>query len=215
MLTQQQPHRETVSRVSSLNFSSIDNDGELLVCPCSGAYSKQLPSLFPLLAKRWMHWKWTGPEGSILGHHGARWRQFPQLLRPWGWFLGFGCTMGTRPQQSTLPWHWRTTRFGPRWLAELPIALIWWTTATTPWPTALACNNGRGWIPSRLSKNGWAGARTHSYGTLWTISVPENPQEEVFFGRGCSQFCVFLLFLVCLVVSTCSCHLTWPTEFGR
>jgi len=46
--------QETVSRVSSLNFSSIDNDGELfVVSSCSGGFSKkQLPSSFPLVVYR-------------------------------------------------------------------------------------------------------------------------------------------------------------------
>jgi hypothetical protein len=45
--------QETVSRVSSLNLSSIDDNGELGVSFCSGRFSeKQLPSLFPLVAYR-------------------------------------------------------------------------------------------------------------------------------------------------------------------
>ncbi len=50
--------QETVSRVSSSNFSSIDDDGELFVSSCLGGFSKkQLPSLFPLVPYRGMHGK--------------------------------------------------------------------------------------------------------------------------------------------------------------
>jgi hypothetical protein len=42
--------QETVSRVSSSNLSSIDDDGELLVSSCLGGCSKKhLSSLFPLV----------------------------------------------------------------------------------------------------------------------------------------------------------------------
>jgi hypothetical protein len=50
--------QETVSQVSSSNFSSIDDDGELFVSSCSGGFSKkQLPSSFPLVAYGQMHGK--------------------------------------------------------------------------------------------------------------------------------------------------------------
>jgi len=50
--------QETVSRVSSSNLSSIDDDGELFVSSCSGGFSKkQLPSSFPLVAYGRMHGK--------------------------------------------------------------------------------------------------------------------------------------------------------------
>ncbi len=50
--------QKTVSRMSSLNLSSIDDNGELLVSSCLGRLSKkQLPSLFPLVTYRKMHGK--------------------------------------------------------------------------------------------------------------------------------------------------------------
>ena len=57
--------QETVSRVSSSNLSSIDDDGELLVSSCSGRFSKkQLPSSFPLVTYGRMHGKRrTGLDG--------------------------------------------------------------------------------------------------------------------------------------------------------
>jgi hypothetical protein len=57
--------QETVSRVSSSNLSSIDDDGELLVSSCLGCFSKkQLPSLFPLVTYGRMHGKQrTGLDG--------------------------------------------------------------------------------------------------------------------------------------------------------
>ena len=56
--------QETVSRVSSLNLSSINNDGELLVSSCSGGIcNKHLPSSFPLVVPQRMHGKRrTGQE---------------------------------------------------------------------------------------------------------------------------------------------------------
>ncbi len=59
--------QETVSRVSSSNLNSIDDDGELLVSSCSGRFSKkQLPSSFPLVTFTYgqMHGKRrTGLDG--------------------------------------------------------------------------------------------------------------------------------------------------------
>ena len=60
--------QETVSQMSSLNFSSINNNGELLACPCLRDCAKQLPSLFPLVTNGQMHGKWTRLEGNSLLH---------------------------------------------------------------------------------------------------------------------------------------------------
>ena len=54
--------------MSSLNFSSINNNGELLACPCLRDCAKQLPSLFPLVTNGQMHGKWTRLEGNSLLH---------------------------------------------------------------------------------------------------------------------------------------------------
>jgi len=102
--------QETVSRVSSLNLSSIDNDGELLVSSCSGGFcNKHLPSSFPLVVSRQMHGKWRTGREWVLRNNGqtrsrSRW--------PWGWHLGFECFLGMQPRQSTLPWPWATTSSG-------------------------------------------------------------------------------------------------------
>ncbi len=56
--------QETVSRVSSSNFSSIDDDGELFVSSClGGVCNKQLPSLFTD--------ECTGNGGPGLNDHSA------------------------------------------------------------------------------------------------------------------------------------------------
>ena len=72
--------QETVSRVSSSNLSSIDDDGELLVSFCLGHFSKkQLPSLFPLVTYGQMHGKRrTGLDG-VHRDSGQTW---PRSSRP-------------------------------------------------------------------------------------------------------------------------------------
>jgi len=57
--------QETLSRVSSSNLSSVDDDGELLVSFGLGRFSKkQLSSLFPLVTDGRMHGKQrTGLDG--------------------------------------------------------------------------------------------------------------------------------------------------------
>ena len=57
---------ETVSRVSSSNLSSIDDDGELLVSSCLRCFSKkQLPSSLPLLLSRTDKCTGNGGLGSM------------------------------------------------------------------------------------------------------------------------------------------------------
>ena len=56
--------QETVSRVLSSNFSSIDEDGEILSSCSGGSCTKQLPSSFPLVSNGRMHRKRrTGRDG--------------------------------------------------------------------------------------------------------------------------------------------------------
>jgi len=66
--------QESVSRVSSSNVSSIDDDGELLVSSCSGHFSKkQFLSSFPLVTYGRMHGKWrTGLDG-VQSDKGQTW----------------------------------------------------------------------------------------------------------------------------------------------
>ena len=73
--------QETVSRVSSLNFSSIDEDGELFLSSCSGGgcCNAPLPSLFPHVAYGQMHGKQrTGLDG-VHRDSGQTW---PRSSRP-------------------------------------------------------------------------------------------------------------------------------------
>jgi hypothetical protein len=60
--------KETVSQVSSSNFSSIDDDGELFVSSCSGAFLRS-SSLLRFLSSRMD--KCTGNGGPGLIEHSA------------------------------------------------------------------------------------------------------------------------------------------------
>ncbi len=88
--------QETVSRVFSSNFSSINDDGELFMSSCSGGFSKkQLPSSFPLVAYGRMHGKRrTGLDRAQCNNGQAR----PRSSWPWGQSLRFECSPGTRPR---------------------------------------------------------------------------------------------------------------------
>ncbi len=83
---------------------------ENLVSSCLGHFSeKQLPSCF--LSTRMD--ECTGNRGPGVKEYSAiAGRLGLGLLGLEGEALGFGCSPGTRPQQSTLPWPWAMTGSG-------------------------------------------------------------------------------------------------------
>jgi len=123
--------QETVSRVSSSNFSSIDENGENLLngeiflssCSGGGCWSAPLPYSFPLVAIGRMHGKRrTGCNGV----HRNSGQTSPWFSRPREWRLGLAeCSLGTRPRQSTLPGPWATTGSGRNGSRNLRLRRLW------------------------------------------------------------------------------------------
>jgi hypothetical protein len=127
--------QETVSRVSSLNFSSIDEDGELLSSCSGGSCTKQLPSSFPLVSNGRMHGKRRTGRDGVHRHSGQTW-SWSSRLTPWARVLFWHATATINSSLAL-----GNDGFGPKRLAEPSIASIL-GTATTIWSTALACDNG-------------------------------------------------------------------------
>ena len=69
-----------------------------------------------------MHRKWmTGLDGEQRDNGQTR----PRYSWPWGQSLGFGCTPGTQPRQSTLPWPWVMKVLGQNSLPNIRSRRFW------------------------------------------------------------------------------------------
>jgi hypothetical protein len=92
-------------------------------CSGGGCCSAPLPSSFPLVTIGRMHGKRrTGRDGV----HRDSGQTSPRSSRPRERRLGLAeCSLGTRPQQSTLPWPWATTGSGRNGSRNLRLPQLW------------------------------------------------------------------------------------------